>query len=335
LRSIRRDLFSTMGFFGLLVVAPQLLSNEYYLSTLIISMIHAIVVVGLNLLMGYAGQISLGHAAFYGLAAYASSILSVTYGVPLWGAIAIALAVVAVVAYLIGIPTLKLKGHYLAMATLGFGIIVYIVFNETVSITGGPTGFVGLMKPEGFVSIPKLSLFGYELKSDISFYYATSVVLAIAVLVSLNIISSRVGRALRAIHTSETASQVVGIDISKYKLFIFILSAVYAAVGGVLYAHYMTFVAPSSFGFKFSIELVTMVVLGGMASVWGAVFGAFFLTLLPEFLRAFENLEILLYGAILIACMMFLPDGLAGGLRRLMAFLRRRRSDGGVSADGS
>lgn len=334
MRTIRRDFISTMGFFGLLIATPQLLSNEYYLSTLIISMIHAIVVVGLNLLMGYAGQISLGHAAFYGLAAYASAVLTVTYGVPIWGAIAIALVVVAVVAYLIGIPTLKLKGHYLAMATLGFGIIVYIVFNETVSITGGPTGFVGLMKPSGFVSIPKLSFFGHTFKSDISFYYLTAVVLAVAVLISLNIISSRVGRALRAIHTSETASQVVGIDISKYKLFIFVLSAVYAAVGGVLYAHYMNFVAPSSFGFRFSIELVTMVVLGGMASVWGAVFGAFFLTLLPEFLRSYENIEILIYGAILIACMMFLPDGLAGGLNRLAAFLKRKRAAGGMTTDG-
>jgi len=324
-----------MGFFALLIVTPQVISNEYYISTLIIAMIHAIVVVGLNLLMGYAGQISLGHAAFYGLAAYTSSILTVTYGVPLWGAIAIAIVVVAVVSYLIGIPTLKLKGHYLAMATLGFGIIVYIAFNETVGITGGPTGFVGLMKPEGFVKIPKLSIFGHVLKSDQSFYYATAVVLALAVLVSLNLRHSRTGRALRGIHTRESASQVVGIDISRYKLFIFVISAVYAAVGGVLYAHYLTFVAPSSFGFKFSVELVTMVVLGGMASVWGSVFGAVFLTLLPEFLRAFENIEIVLYGAILIACMMFLPDGLAGGLNRLASFLKRKRIKEGEAADGS
>ncbi|RMG58941.1 MAG: branched-chain amino acid ABC transporter permease, partial [Deltaproteobacteria bacterium] len=280
------------------------------------SAINAIIVVGLNLLMGYAGQISLGHAAFYGLAAYTTSIATTTYGFPIWGGILLALVLVVVVAYLIGVPSLKLTGHYLAMATLGFGVIVYIFFNETVELTGGPTGFVG---------IPRLELFGYSFDSDLAYYYLVVSVLAAVILVSLNLINSRVGRALRAIHTSEVAAQVLGINISRYKVFVFVLSAFYAAIAGILYAHYLTFVAPSSFGFNFSVELVVMVVLGGMASVWGAVVGAFFLTILPEFLRAFEELDILIFGAILIVCMIFLPGGIAGGVRKLWERARPKR----------
>jgi branched-chain amino acid transport system permease protein len=312
---VRRSLAQVGLFLAALLAAPYLLTNEYYVSVLILSCINAIIAAGLNLLLGYAGQISLGHAAFYGLGAYISSIATATWGLPMEASLVLAVVLVSVVAYLIGIPTLKLSGHYLAMATLGFGIIVYIVFNETISLTGGPSGFVG---------IPRLKLFGYTFASDISYYYLVAFVLALAVLLSLNIINSRVGRALRAIHTSEKAAQVAGIDIAKYKLFVFVLSAAFAAVAGGLYAHYLTFVAPSSFGFLFSVELVTMVVLGGMANIWGAVAGAFFLTVLPEFLRVFENIELLIFGAILVLGMMYLPDGLAGGALRLARYARAK-----------
>jgi len=212
------------------------------------------------------------------------------------------------------VPTLKLHGHYLAMATLGFGIIVYIVFNETTWLTGGPSGFVG---------IPRLSLLGFTFESDLSYYYLVGLVLALVLLLSANLIDSRMGRALRAIHTSERAAQAAGIDIARYKLFIFVLSAAYAGVAGVLYAHYLMFVAPSSFGFMFSVLLIVMVVLGGMANIWGAVAGAVFLTVLPEFLRAFHEIEIVLYGLILVLCMIFLPEGLAGGAARLLNAARR------------
>ena len=292
-----------------MLILPWCLTNEYYVNVLIISGLNAIVAVGLNLLLGFAGQISLGHAAFYGLAAYTTSILTTTYNLPIIAGILAGIVLVGLVAYLIGIPTLKLSGHYLAMATLGFGIIVYIFFNETIELTGGPSGFVG---------IPRLSLFGYSFDSDLSYYYLVVFVLAIVLMFSLNLIRSRIGRALRAIHTSEKAAQISGIDIARYKLFIFVLSAVLAGIAGVLYAHYLEFIAPSSFGFNHSVLLVTMVVLGGMTNVWGAVAGAFFLTMLPEFLRAFENIEFLLYGFILIVCMMFLPEGIVGGIQKLV-----------------
>lgn len=310
--SIRIGLFA-----ALLAVAPYLLTNEYYINTLTIGFFHAIIAVGLNLLLGFAGQISLGHGAFYGLAAYTSSILTTTYGWPIPAGMLAGVAVSGGTAFVVGIPTLKLSGHYLAMATLGFGLIVYIMFNETIGLTGGPSGFVG---------IPRLELFGYAFESDLSYYYVTALVLTLVVAAALNLIDSKIGRAFKAIHTSEQAACCVGVDIAGYKLFIFVLSAIYAGIAGVLYAHYLTFVSPGSFGFHFSVMLIVMVVLGGMGSVWGAVLGAVFLTALPEFLRAFEDIETIIYGVILILCMMFLPEGITGGFSKLARLAVRKRS---------
>jgi branched-chain amino acid transport system permease protein len=304
-------------FFGLLMLAPTLLPNNYYLTILILGCLHAMNAVGLCLLVGHAGQISLGHAGFYGLGAYTSAYLSTTVGLSVGLSMLSGVALTVVVSILVGLPSLKLKGHYLAMATLGFGIILSILFTETVDITGGPSGFVG---------IPRLSLFGFELRKDVTLYRAVAVMLCLIVWLAFNLLHSRVGRALRALHTSERAAEAMGVDIARYKLLVFVLSAAFSGIAGVLYAHYLTFIAPSSFGFMFSVELIVMVVLGGMISVPGAIVGAFFVTVLPEFLRAFENIEILLFGAILVLCMMFLPDGMAGGWNRLWAWGKARFS---------
>ena len=305
------------AFAAVLSLAPLALTNDYYINVLILCCLNALIVMGLNLLMGYAGQVSLGHAAFFGLAAYSTAIATATLGLPIPVGILAGIAVSAGVAWLIAVPSLKLRGHYLAMATLGFGIIVSIVFNEAVGLTGGPSGFVG---------IPRLTLFGYAFATDKSYYYLVATALWLGTVVARRVIGSRTGRALRAIHVSESAAQAMGIDIARHKRFVFVLSAVYAGVAGTLYAHHLTFVAPSSFGFNFSVQLITMVVLGGMASTWGAVAGAFFLTSLPEFLRMFEEIDILIYGGLLIACMMFMPDGLAGGAKALLRKMKAGRS---------
>ena len=305
------------AFFGVLMLAPTLLPNNYYLTILILGCLHAMNAVGLCLLVGHAGQISLGHAGFYGLGAYTTSYLSTTVGLSVGLSMLAGVGMTVIVAVLVGLPSLKLKGHYLAMATLGFGIILSILFTETVDITGGPSGFVG---------IPRLSLFGWELRKDVALFRFVAVILCLFVWLSFNLLHSRVGRALRALHTSERAAEAMGVDIANYKLLVFVLSAAFSGFAGVLYAHYLTFIAPSSFGFMFSVELIVMVVLGGMISVPGAIVGAFFITVLPEFLRAFENIEVLLFGAILVLCMMFLPDGMAGGWNRLWAWGKARLS---------
>ncbi|MFP5257705.1 MAG: branched-chain amino acid ABC transporter permease [Acidobacteriota bacterium] len=315
---IGRNAAQAALFFVLLLAVPSALPNEYYLSICILGSLNAVIAVGLNLLMGYAGQVSLGHAAFYGLGAYATAICTSRFGLPIPVGMAAGVSLATVVAWIVAAPTLKLKGNYLAMATLGFGIIVSIVFNEAVDQTGGPSGYVG---------IPRLALFGYVFATDRSYYTLMAVVLALVVLLALNLMKSRTGRALRALHVSEKAAASLGVDIAGHKRFIFVLSAALAGLAGVLYAHYLSFIAPASFGFSFSVQLVVMVVLGGMASVWGSVAGAFFLTALPEALREFEDIDILVYGAILVLTIMFLPDGLAGGIKRLVRKLRRAEVD--------
>jgi branched-chain amino acid transport system permease protein len=221
-------------------------------------------------------------------------------------------------AFLIGFPILKLKGHYLAMATLGFGIIVYIVFNETVDLTGGPSGLTG---------IPNLKIGSLVFDTDLRNYYLIWAFVLGVILLAQNLVNSRVGRALRAIHDSEVAARVMGVNVRLLKVQVFALSALISSLAGSLYAHTMTFLAPASFGFHFSVELLTMVVIGGLGSVYGSLLGAALLTLLPELLRTFQDYDIIVYGLILILVTMFLPGGLASLVDRL--HLARRAGRGG------
>lgn len=308
----KKGIISLAVFVVLAAGFPWILTNEYYISILILSGITAIAVVGLNLLLGFAGQISLGHAAFFGISAYTSAILTTNYGFPVLAGVICGIILSGTIAFIIGMPALKLKALSLAMATLGFGLIVYIFFNETITLTGGPSGFVG---------IPRFNVFGYEFYSDLAYYYLVTGCLTLVIIISLNLINSRAGRALKAIHSSENAARVMGINVFRFKLFVFVLSAVFAALAGGLYAHYLSFVAPSSFGFHASLQLIVMAILGGMSSVWGGVIGALFLTSMPEFLRIYEELETILYGLILILCMMFMPQGLAGGIGKLSGYV--------------
>jgi branched-chain amino acid transport system permease protein len=283
--------------------------------------IHTMLAIGLNLLLGYAGQISLGHAGFFGLGAYLSGILTATYGWNPWVAMPLAAVAVGALAFLIGFPILKLKGHYLAMATLGMGIIMYIVFNETVDLTGGPSGLSG---------IPNISIGSLTFDSDLKNYYLIWSITLCVVLLTLNLANSRVGRALRAVHDSEVAARVMGVNARLLKVQIFALSAVISSIAGSLYAHTMTFVSPASFGFNFSVELLTMVVIGGLGSIYGSFLGAALLTLLPEFLRAAHDYDIIIYGGLLMVMVMFMPGGLVRGVPDL--FRKLLKKGGGKNA---
>jgi branched-chain amino acid transport system permease protein len=294
-------------------------ANSYYFTLLNIIGIHALLVVGLNLLLGYAGQISLGHAAFFGLGAYTTGILTATYGINPWLALPAGLLVAGAAAFLVGVPALKLRGYYLAMATLGFGIIVYIIFNQTQELTGGPSGLSG---------IPPLSLAGFPLDSPDRLFLLIWPVLGMILLLSANLVDSRLGRALRALHDGEPAAQSLGVDTARVKLLVFVWSALYASLAGSLYAHTLNFIAPTSFGFMFSIKLVTMVVVGGMASIWGSLLGAAVLTVLPEFLVVFHDYEIIIFGGILMVVMIFLPRGLVRGILDLWEFRRYKKMGG-------
>lgn len=295
---------------ALITCLPLGVQSRYYQSIAVVIGLYTITAVGLSLLMGYAGQVSLGHAAFYGLGAYLSAIGSTRLGLNPWLALPMAALITGGLAAAIGMPIFRLRGHFLAMATLGWGIIVYIVFNELREVTGGPSGITG---------IPNLSLVGVPLNTDVRYYYLVWAFALAVIFLSRNIVDSRVGRALRAIHGSESAAAALGVNTARYKLAVFTLSAVYASLAGSLYAHYLLFVNPPPFSFKFSIELLVMVMIGGLAHIWGALFGAALITILGESLRATIPLlmghasgeyEIIAFGLILMATMIVLPEGL-------------------------
>lgn len=322
---MKRDYLLFFLFTLLVLAAPALFKGGYLLNVLVFMGINTMLAVALNLLLGFAGQISLGHAAFFGLGAYFSGIFTTTGGLNPWLTILAAALAVGVLAFVLGFPILKLKGHYLAMATLGFGIIVYIVFNETIGYTGGPSGLSG---------IPNLSVGGTVFDSDLKNYYLIWTFALVTMLLCINLSHSRIGRALRAIHDSEVASRVMGVNARLLKVQVFTLSAIISAVAGSLYAHTMTFISPASFGFNFSVELVTMVIIGGLGSIFGSFLGAALLTILPELLRVMQDYDIVVYGLLLIIMTMFMPRGLAGGIASLARRVRPHTNGAVDHAEG-
>ena len=324
----RDDLKKVLILAGVVLVLPWLLglseATSYYSDVLVFVAIHSIIATGLTLLLGFAGQISLGQAAFYGVGAYTSGLLTTKLGLSPWLGMPAGMALAGGLAYVVGMPALRLKGHYLAMATLGFGMILYIVFNEYVSLTGGPSGFG---------EIPQFNFFGLKLDTTLSFYYFAWSLAVLVLAVSLNIVKSRPGRALRAIHDSEIAAQAMGVDTAKAKLQIFVLSGMLGAMAGSLYAHFVSFINPPPFDIFFSLKVLMMVVIGGIGSVWGALIGAVIITFLPEWLAFLEDFDVLANGLILLVIVVFSPDGLAGIGGRLLERLRsRRRASGACDA---
>jgi branched-chain amino acid transport system permease protein len=267
--------------------------------------------------MGYTGQVSLGHAAFYGIGAYTTAILSGTYAINPWLALVCAVAAAVLIAFIVGLPTLRLSGYYLGMGTLGFGMIVNIAIREWADVTGGASGFVG---------IPMLEAGSLVFMSGASYYFLVWGIVLAAMIICRRLLASRTGRALRAIHDGENAAVAIGVNTHFLKLEIFMFSAALGAVAGFLYAHFVLFISPESFGFMFSIKIVTMVVIGGMASVWGALLGAAVLTLLPEVLHGFAEYEMIIFGLILMVVMIFMPQGLTRGIMDMIRTAGRART---------
>ena len=308
-------------FFGLLLLVPVLSPNNYILGLGVLFLIYLILVASLNLLMGYAGQISMAHAAFFGLGAYASGILSAKFAVSPWLGLLAAVGVSGMSALIVGWPSLRLRGHYLAMATLGFNAIVSVLFVELYAITGGP---------EGLSNVPGLSIAGFRL-SDPRLFFVVAWLAGLAVMVIvLNTLESRAGRAIRALAGSELAAASLGVHVHHTKLFVFVLTACMAAVAGWLYVHFNNFCSPETFNFFASVMLVVMVALGGWGRFWGAPWGAFVLTAVPEFLRVFESLEILVFGVAMVLVLLFFPRGIDGGMHAGFARWRRRGSMAGT-----
>jgi branched-chain amino acid transport system permease protein len=310
---------------ALVLILPLVVKSQYIFTILILIGIYSIVSIGLCLLIGYAGQISLGHAAFFGIGAYTSGILTVNYQISPWIAIVIGMVATFFIAYVIGIPILKLKGHFLALATLGINIIFFIIILGLNEWTGGAAGLIG---------IPNLSLFGISLTDKVYFYFFVWGAALLVLLLSINIVRSHVGRVLRSIHDSEIATETLGVQVSKYKVAIFAISAAFASLAGSIYAHYITFVAPPTFYITKSILFLIMVMVGGASSLWGALLGTTLIMFLNEIIRFVGHtyfgisgeVEIVVYGLIIILIMMYIPKGLISVIAQPFQKLKHKKN---------
>lgn len=302
-----------IGLAVVIAAIPWVFPSGFYFRVAALVWVSGLAAVGLQLLMGQAGQVSLGHAGFVGLGAYACALGPKYLGLPVLACLPLGALLAGLLAFVIGRPILRLKGHALAVATLGFGILVGMVLIGEGAVTGGPDG----------TRIPTATLFGWRLRGAETWYWISAGALLLGVWLALNLQDSPSGRALAALHDSEVAAGTLGVDVARHKLRAFVLAAVYASVAGSLLGMMNGFVTPDAAGFLASIEYVTMVVIGGLASVPGAVVGAALLVVLPQALTVFHDYEHAVLGLLIMLFMIFLRQGILPGLG---ALLRRRRA---------
>jgi branched-chain amino acid transport system permease protein len=296
----------------IIALLPVTFPSSYYLRVASLVWVSAFAAIGLNVLMGKAGQISLGHAAFFGVGAYSAAIGPAHLGLPSWASVVIGACIAGLLAYLVGRPILRLKGHYLAIATLGFGVLVALVLTTESRWTGGPDG----------MSVAKLSVFGWRAGNANAWYWLSGAFLVLGAWIALNLDDTPTGRSFLALNDSEVAARVLGIDVAKLKLRAFVIAAVYASIAGSLLAMMNGFVNPDQAGFQHSVELVTMVVLGGLGSIVGSVVGAAVLVVLPLVLTVFQEYENLMLGFIIIVSMVFMREGIVPMARKLIERVR-------------
>jgi branched-chain amino acid transport system permease protein len=286
-----------------LCFVPQLITNMYMMHIFISCFIYIALTLSLNLIIGWSGQFSLGHVCFFGMGAYITSLLMMNTGMNFWSATLISIVCTGVLGGLLCMPTLKLRGDYLAVVTLGFGEVFRLVVTNTTRITRGPMGLP---------AIPCPTLFGIALNTRTQLYYLGLIIMLLTVVLMIRLNNSGFGLSMLAMNDDDVAATSVGIYPVKYKLWAFIIGAAIAALVGSFYAVYMGFISPSSFTYQGSITMCAMVVLGGMASIPGSIFGAIILTILPEALRAFSDYRMVLYGAAMVLMMIFRPNGIWG-----------------------
>jgi len=296
-----------------------LLSSDYVVTVLGFAFIYAIFCTGLNFFMGYTGQASFGQSAFAAIGGYGSAILCADYGWEPLAALVATMAMSGIAAVIVGYPTLRLRGHYLAMATFALGLIVYEISIEWTSLTQGYMGYAG---------IPPLGIAGFELVTIKQQLVALVLLALLGVGIAARLRRSRFGRALAAIAGSEPAARALGVDIARCKLIAFVIAALYASAAGSLFAHFVGFISPEVFGLTMVVQSFAMLYLGGIGTMWGPLVGAVIVTILPEALRGLKEMQDIAYTAILILILIFAPRGLA----EIPALLRRLRRRTGEAA---
>ena len=304
---------SAVLFVGALLLFPLIMTHPYYMHLTNLILIFALTATGLNIVTGYAGQLSLGHAAFFAIGAYSSALLSMKMGWPFPLALVGSAVIATGFGAILGIPSLRLRGPYLALATAGFSEIIRIIINNWESLTQGSRGI-----PE----IPGPSFLGIVISSEIAWYYFLIGLFLVCTLATYRIMRSHVGRAFIALRDNEPAASASGVNPFAYKVAAFAMSAFLAGLAGSLYAHYRAYISPDTFTFAESVAFLSMVVVGGKGTLAGPLVGSAGLTLVPDLLSFLKDFKMVFHGVLLVLCMMFLP----GGLVSLAGTLRRRRS---------
>jgi branched-chain amino acid transport system permease protein len=275
--------------------------NNYQIHILDLAVLYVILSIGLDLSLGYCGQLNLSHSAFYAVGAYTSAILTTKFGFNFWEALPFSIVFSTLCGILIGLPSLKVRSHYLAIATLGLSIAINNVIINLNDFTGGPTGISG---------IPKPSFFGMVLDSEFSYYYLVLVIAVLLFLFARLIVTHSIGRSFRAVREDHIASQALGINIAKQQILSFALSGFFAGIAGTLYSHMLSYVSPDTFNFNEMMFMLTIVVIGGMGNIYGSIAGAIILIVGREWLNQFQNWQQVIYGAMIVLLMVFLPGGL-------------------------
>jgi branched-chain amino acid transport system permease protein len=285
----------------LALVVPLLMPNNYYMTLTNLALIYIVVAIGLNFIYGYTGYISFAQAGFFGIGAYTSALLAVDGHLSFWITLPVSGLVAAAFGILLGIPALKLSGHYLAMCTIGFGIIVQMILQNWTAFTHGAQGIGG---------IPGISLGPLVLSNSTQYYYFMLGFACLAALLSWTVENSNMGRSFKAVREDEIAASTSGINLTFTKVFSFALSALFAGVAGSLYAHMSAYISPDTFSFDQSIVFFTMVLVGGAGTVWGPIVGAILLTFIPEMLRFLQEYYMALFGIGICCAMLFMPQGI-------------------------
>lgn len=314
---------------GAFVAIFPFLFSSYQTSIMITALMYVMLGLGLNIVVGLAGLLNLGYVAFYAVGAYFFALMNHHFGLGFWFALPMAGAIAAIFGILLGFPVLRLRGDYLAIVTLGFGEIIRLILENWNDFSFGPSGIAGISRP----GIMGASLTLHQ--HTIYLYYIMIVMVVFTMIVVGRLRNSRIGRAWIALREDEVACQAMGIDKAKTKLMAFALGATWAGFVGCIFAAKTTFINPSSFTFMESAIILSIVVLGGMGSIMGVVVGAFILILLPEYLRAFSEYRMLVFGASMVLIMVFRPQGIIGGIRQHYTFQRKPAADAGEGGDAA
>jgi branched-chain amino acid transport system permease protein len=303
------------GVFIVSLTIPLFLKNPYLLHILVLSGIYSILAIGLNILTGFCGQINLGIAGLYAIGAYTGALVNLHYGLSFWWAVAISVIFTGIVGLLIGFPALKVKGGvYLVLVTIGFAEIVKVILFQWSDLTRGPMGLVGITPPQ-------FGKFVFALPEH--WYYLTLIFLGLTMFTAERIVHSRIGRSFIAIRESDQAAQSMGINLTYYKMLAMGITGICAGLAGALYSFYMTTISPDIFNFNLSVQILMIIVVGGMANIKGSIVGALVMTVLPEWLRGFGQFQMILYALGVMLFIIFLPNGIFGMGLNLKEFLQR------------